>query len=91
MLSTIYPEGALIRSLRLEFRAEERARGMLRLQNQTWEDVNLYEIYNCMKSAYNLPHPIVDMMLEKELELELRFIEQRETIFGLYTHGLFDQ
>ncbi|NBD27567.1 glycosyltransferase [Paenibacillus glycinis] len=82
--SMIYPEGALIPFSSIRFRAEERARGMLRMQNPTWEDVNLYEIYSYIKSEYNLPHPIVDMMLEKELELELRFIERRETIFELY-------
>lgn len=82
--STIYPEGALIPFSSIRFSAEERARRMLRLEHPTWEDVNLHEIYSYMKSEYNLPHPIVDLMFEKELELELRFIERRETIFELY-------
>lgn len=84
----IYPESPLVEFSALRLQAESHKREVIKIENPLWQDINLNEIYEYIEQEYNLPSEIVRKLKEKEVELELKFIQRRETIYQLYKLAL---
>lgn len=84
----IYPNSPLLNFSSIRLQAESRVRELIRLHNPTWQDVNLDEIYDFIETEYSLPAAIVEKLKNKEIALELKFIQRRETTHELYRMAL---
>ena len=51
---------------------------------QNKEEVNLDRIYEIIQEEYDIPKEILDVLKNKEIELELRFCKRRETAYSIY-------
>lgn len=51
---------------------------------QNKEEVSLDRIYEIIQEEYDIPKEIVDILKNKEIELELRFCKRRETAYSIY-------
>ncbi|AWX58611.1 hypothetical protein AB432_027800 [Brevibacillus brevis] len=80
----IYPHNNLVEFSTLRLQAEDRTRQLIRLNNPSWQDVNLNEIYEYIRSEYNFPLDIVDKLKAKEIELEIQYTMRRESVYELY-------
>ena len=51
---------------------------------QNKEEVSLDRIYEIIQEEYDIPKEILDVLKNKEIELELRFCKRRETAYSIY-------
>jgi glycosyltransferase involved in cell wall biosynthesis/FMN phosphatase YigB (HAD superfamily) len=51
---------------------------------QNKEEVNLDRIYEIIQEEYDIPKEILNVLKNKEIELELRFCKRRETAYSIY-------
>ena len=51
---------------------------------QNKEEVNLDRIYEIIQEEYDISKEILDVLKNKEIELELRFCKRRETAYSIY-------
>ncbi len=64
--------------------AESRCREISRTIDPECEDVTLSEIYSTMGEMYNLPDNITDVLMQKEIDTEIKFIMPRNSGLELY-------
>ncbi|MEG0692363.1 MAG: HAD-IA family hydrolase, partial [Oscillospiraceae bacterium] len=64
--------------------AEESCRIDFLLKKPAYQDVTLDEIYDQMKQLYQLDDVMINKLLQKELELELRFCKKRKATAVLF-------
>lgn len=81
-------EDKLVEFSTIRFQAEDRARQLIRINQPSWQDISLDEIYDLIKNEYNLPDEVVDKLKHKEIELELQFTNRRESVYQLYQFAL---
>lgn len=51
------------------------------------QDIGLSEIYECIKEISPFPDKVVSALMQKELELELRFCTARKSALSLFQHA----
>ena len=52
--------------------------------NQKKEEVTLDRIYEIIEEEYEIPNPIIKILKQKEIDLEIKFCQKRETAYSLY-------
>lgn len=52
---------------------------------QKREEIKLDRIYEIIKEEYDIKEEVIQVLKQKEIELELRFCQRRETAYSIYT------
>lgn len=81
---TLHPESKIVQFSDIRLQAEEKKRQLIKLENPSWQDVNIDEIYDYIKGEYDLPAETINKLKEKEIELEIEFVKKRESIYEVY-------
>lgn len=74
------------RKIRID--AEAAARRKYGSTNPDWEDITIQEIYQVMAELYHIPVNITDRLMQREIELELKFCDVRNAGRELYEAAL---
>ena len=80
----IHPENKLVEFSDIRLQAEDRTRQLIKIQNPSWQDINLDEIYDFIFEEYGLQKETVEKLKAKEIELELKYTYKRESIHEIY-------
>lgn len=80
-----YEENAFVK---MRTYAEQKCREISHAQDETNEDVTIDEIYATMGEMYGLSSEVTDALLKKELEVELKLVEARNSGKQLYETAL---
>lgn len=81
---SIHPENKLVEFSDIRLQAEEEKRRLIKLQNPSWQDINLDEIYEYIYEEYGFPLETINKLKAKEIELELNFVQARKSVYELY-------
>lgn len=80
----ILPKNKFIEFSDIRLLAEEKKRQLVKLQNPSWQDINIDEIYQFIEEEYGLSAEVTAKLKSKEIELEKNFIRARDSIMELY-------
>ncbi|GAA0378628.1 HAD-IA family hydrolase [Paenibacillus motobuensis] len=80
----ICPDCRFVEFSKLRIEAEKLAREQNGFRNPSWQDVNLDEIYMQLNNEYEFPIEVLNKLKAKEIELEIKFISKRDSVYELY-------
>lgn len=68
--------------------AEDELRKIYSIEKPSFQDVNIYEIYDYISKKYNLSKELTNKILQKEIELEINFCTKRNSGKELYDFAI---
>lgn len=80
----ILPQNKMVEFSSIRLQTEERMRALIKISNPFWQDVTLDEIYEYIQKEYDFPPDLIEKLKSKEVELEKKYIDKRESTYQLF-------